>query len=86
MTHKFIEDDSSVTLSMDAIDLVVNGEDLQAAMVNLVGDLKEYAEEYQQNFEAYHDAPNRSEHLNLVERVLAAASKEELMSAIQLIE
>lgn len=86
MAHKFAEEDGSVTLSMDTIDLVASGEDLQAAMANLVDDLMEYAKEYQQNFEAYHNAPNRREHLPLVERVLAAASKEELMNAIQFIE
>ena len=86
MVHKFTEDDGSVTLSLDPIDLVANGENLQAAMANLVDDLMEYAEEYQRNVEAYHNAPNRREHLPLVERVLSAASKEELMTAIQFIE
>ena len=75
-----------MSLSMDAIDLVANGENLQASMANLVDDLMEYVKEYQLNFEAYHNAPNRREHLPLVERVLSAAPKEELMNAIQFIE
>ena len=81
--HSFIEDDGSVTISMDNVDLAVNGANFQDAKSKLIDDLIEYAEEYYQNFELYSRASNRKEHLSLVMKVLTAASKEELEDAVQ---
>ena len=81
--HVFTEEDGSVTLSMDEVDIAVNGTNLQEAKRELVDDLMDYAEEYYKNFELYSRAPNRKNHLSLVMKALTASSKEELEDAIQ---
>lgn len=80
--EQYIEEDGSVTLSLDTLDLAANGEDLQAAKAALARDIVEYAEEYYQEFELYSRAPNRRGHLPYVIKALIAKSPEELEDAI----
>ena len=49
----FQEDDGSITLSLDALDLVVNEKSLESAKKSLANDIEEYAEEYYANYESY---------------------------------
>ncbi len=80
--EQYTEEDGSVTLSLYALDLAANGEDLQAAKAKLARDIVEYAEEYYQEFELYSRAPNRRGHLPYVIKALIAKSPEELEDAI----
>ena len=80
--EQYIEEDGSVTLSLDTLDLAANGEDLPAAKAALARDIVEYAEEYYQEFELYSRAPNRRGHLPYVIKALIAKSPEELEDAI----
>ena len=68
----YTEDDGSITLSMDDMDLVVNAPSKEAAIKALCRDIVEYAEEYRKEFAAYSAAPNRAAHASLVEEILAA--------------
>ena len=70
------EDDGTVTLSMDDMDLVINAPSKEAASEALCRDMVEYAEEYRKEFVVYSAAPNRAAHTPLVEEILAATPQE----------
>ena len=55
----FIEDDGSVTLSLNEFDIVVNGESNEKALELLMLDLKEYLCEYKQDEEFWSRDINR---------------------------
>ena len=55
---KFIEEDGSVTLSLNEIDLVENGKDEQEARLNLANAILEYSMEYYNEYEMYSHSPN----------------------------
>ena len=76
------EDDGSVTLSLDDIDIAVNAETLPAAKVALAHAIQEYAEEYYSNFETYSAAPNRRNHLPYIMKALIAKSNDEISAHI----
>ena len=76
------EDDGSITLSLDALDLVVNEKSLESAKKSLANDIEEYAEEYYANYESYSVSPNRRAHLPYVMKALIADSPKELEDAI----
>lgn len=77
------EDDGSITLSLDALDLVVNEQSLESAKKSLANDIEEYAEEYYANYESYSVSPNRRAHLPYVMKALIADSPKELEDAIE---
>ena len=79
----FQEDDGSITLSLDALDLVVNEKSLESAKKSLANDIEEYAEEYYANYESYSVSPNRRAHLPYVMKALIADSPKELEDAIE---
>lgn len=79
----FQEDDGSITLSLDALDLVVNEKSLESAKKTLANDIEEYAEEYYANYESYSVSPNRRAHLPYVMKALIADSLKELEDAIE---
>ena len=81
-TTIFQEDDGSITLSLDALDLVVNEKSLESAKKSLANDIEEYAEEYYANYESYSVSPNRRAHLPYVMKALIADSPQELEDAI----
>lgn len=76
------EDDGSVTLSLDNMDIAVNAETLPAAKVALTQAIQEYAEEYYSNFETYSAAPNRRSHLPYIMKALIAESNDEVVTHI----
>lgn len=82
-TTIFQEDDGSITLSLDALDLVVNEKSLESAKKSLANDIEEYAEEYYANYESYSVSPNRRAHLPYVMKALIADSPKELEDAIE---
>lgn len=50
---EFGEDDGSVTLSLNEMDLVDNGKDKQEALLNLAKDILEYAEIFFEDFDGW---------------------------------
>ena len=67
----YTEDDGSITLSMDDMDLAVNAPSKEAAIKALCRDMVEYAEEYRKEFAVYSAAPNRAAHAPLVKEILS---------------
>lgn len=78
----FYEDDGSITLSLDAIDIVVNDASIEAAKKLLVKEIVEYAEEFYANYEVYSIAPNRKAHLPYVMKALIADDLNKLEDAV----
>lgn len=62
----FKEDDGSITLSTIDMDIVVNERDEESAKKRLAAYIKEYAEEYYDDYEIMSKAPNRKSHIPYV--------------------
>ncbi len=77
------EEDGTMTASLDQIDLVTNGSDLEAALDSLAADLIEYAEEYYREFAYWSGAPNRKGHVPYILRVLSQKNAKEVRGLIQ---
>jgi len=73
----FTEDDGSITLSLNELDLVENGKNEQEAVNKLAEAIYEYAEEYYNDF-AYWSRGNRTSHKPYVFKALALGSAREI--------
>lgn len=67
---EFTEEDNSVTLSLNEIDLVVNGTTEDDAKIKLAEDILEYAEEFYDDFHYLSAVPNRKKHIPYVLKAL----------------
>ena len=68
---KYVEKDGSVTLSSDNLDLAVNGPDESRARQAMAADIKEYAEDYYENFSTWSISKNRKAHIPYVLKALS---------------
>ena len=66
----FTEDDGSVTISLNEIDLVENGLNQRDAINKLAFGILEYAQDYYNDFTYWYSAPNRKAHLPYVMKAL----------------
>ena len=67
---KYIEDDGSITLSLNEIDLVVNAENESSAKKALAESILEYATDYYEEFAYWSNSANRKGHIPYVLRAL----------------
>lgn len=81
--EKFIEDDGSVTLSLNEIDLIENGADEQDARLNLAKAILEYSLDYYNEYELYSHMPNRKQHIPYIFRALIIDNPEEIGACIE---
>lgn len=79
---KYIEDDGSVTLSLNEIDLVENDENEQAARIALGKSILEYSANYYKEYALYSHSPNRKKHISYIFKALIMDSPE-LIGEIQ---
>jgi hypothetical protein len=70
----FIEEDGSYTGSFNELDIASNSMDLETLKTKLADDLREYAEEYMNEFKLYFNSPNRKNHFPYIYRVLLAGN------------
>ena len=68
--QKYIEEDNSITLSLNEIDLLENGATENEAKLKLAADILEYAEEFYNEFNYWSVAPNRKKHIPYVLKAL----------------
>ena len=80
---KFIEEDGSVTLSLNEIDLVENGKDEQEARLNLANAILEYSMEYYNEYEMYSHSTNRKKHIPYIFKALIIDNSEKIGEIIQ---
>lgn len=74
------ESDGSLTLAIDDLEILVNADTKDAAITDLVNELKLYANDYFTRLPLFLSAPNRKAHLPIVLRVLLAEDDDEIRS------
>lgn len=80
---KYIEDDGSVTLSLNEIDLVENGLNEQDARLKLGKAILEYSYDYYNEYEIYSHSPNRKGHIPYIFRALIIDNPEKIGDILQ---
>lgn len=80
---KYIEEDQSVTLSLNEIDLVENGRDEQEARSNLGKAILEYSLDYYNEYEFYSHSPNRKGHIPYIFKALIIDDPEKIGDMVQ---
>jgi hypothetical protein len=67
---KYLEEDNSITLSLNDMDIAVNGSSDEDAKMKLAQDILEYAKDYYSEFHYWSKAPNRKKHVPYVFKAL----------------
>lgn len=80
---KYIEDDGSVTLSLNEIDLVENGPDEQSARLSLAKAILEYSLDYYNEYETYSHNPDRKKHIPYIFKALILDDPEKIGEILQ---
>ena len=75
---KYIEEDNSVTLSLNGFDLVVNEKNETTAINLLIKDLREYALEYYEDIEFWASDINRKNQMKDIIKILLTNDDDEL--------
>jgi len=78
------EDDGSVTVAVDRLEWAVNTLTQEAAVRELIQDLRQYAEDYIASSELYLRAPNRRAHFPYVLQILQPATDERVRRMLNL--
>ncbi len=74
----FIEEDGSITISLDNMDLVENGINYAEAKMKMGFSILEYANEFYENYKTYSVIPNRKSHIPYILRALAINDAEKI--------
>ena len=61
--QEIYEDDGTLTLSLNELDLIANGPTKQEAISNLANDILEYSIEFYDEFDYWSSASNRQKHI-----------------------
>lgn len=77
------EEDGSVTLALDILEMYVNNETLEKARIDLIQDLKNYAQDYIDRSQLFLNAPNRRSHFPYVLRILLCDNDEEIRNLLE---
>lgn len=81
--QKFVEEDGSITLALNEIDLAENGGNEKDARLKLAKAIMEYAEDFYQEFALWSAAPNRKNHLPYVLKALIIDNADKIGDLIQ---
>ena len=77
------EDDGSVTLALNELDLVENGKDEEEARSKFAAAILEYAEDFYNDFSYWGSAPNRKSHIPYVFKALFIGDTEKIGESIR---
>ena len=77
------EENGSVTLALDQLELYSNNDSLETATLELIQDLKIYAQDYLQRPQLFLQAPNRKSHFPYVLRILLCENDEEIRGLLE---
>jgi len=80
--NRYIEDDGSITLSLNEIDIIENGKTEKAAEKKLAAAILEYATDFYNDFEFWKNAPNRKSHIPYVLKALIVDDVNKIMELI----
>ncbi len=78
------ENDGSITLALDNLEIYSSGSSLEDAINELVEDLKIYASDYLQRSQLFLNAPNRKSHFPYILRVLLCDSDKDIRDLLEL--
>ncbi|MCM1183532.1 MAG: hypothetical protein NC337_09175 [Roseburia sp.] len=81
--QKYVEEDGSVTLSLNEIDLVENGSDEKETRLKLGRAILEYSMDYYNEYELYSRSPNRKKHIPYIFKALITDDAEKIGDLIQ---
>ncbi|MBO6133310.1 MAG: hypothetical protein J6P05_03135 [Lachnospiraceae bacterium] len=81
--NQMMEEDGSVTLALNEIDLVENGKDEKDARMKLAASILEYSEDYYKDFTYWGSAPNRRVHIPYVFKALFIGDIQKIGENIQ---
>lgn len=79
-----LEKNGSVTAALDEVDIAVNCPNKEAALDELVKELRLYAQDYLDRSQFFLNAPNRKEHFPYVLRVTLCNDDSEIRSLLEL--
>jgi hypothetical protein len=79
---RFVEEDGTVTLSLNEIDLVENGVDDYSARMSLGAAILEYANDFYDNYELYSKSGNRKGHIPYIFKALIMDDAEKIGDSI----
>ena len=82
-TLKYIEDDNTITLSLNEIDLIENGRNEQEARLNMGKAILDYALEYYNEYQMYSRSPNRKKHIPYIFKALIIDDPEKIGDMLQ---
>lgn len=68
--EKYVEEDQSITLSLNEIDLVSNAPTEKEAKINLAESIMQYAMDFYQDYAYWSSAPNRKKHIPYIFKAL----------------
>lgn len=78
------EEDGSVTLALDEVELYANGRTVEEAAQELARELKLYARDYFERSHLFINAPNRRSHFPYILRVLLCDTDEEILKLLEI--
>lgn len=81
--QKFIEDDNSITLSLNEIDIVENGADEDEVRLNLGKAILEYSLDYYDEYQVYSHSPNRKRHIPYIFKALIINDPKKIGDMVQ---
>lgn len=80
---RYVEDDGSITLSLNEIDIVENGKNEQEVRLNMGKAILEYALDYYNEYEIYSRSPNRKKHIPYIFKALIIDNPEKIGDMLQ---
>lgn len=78
------EDDGSITLALDSLDIYVNNSTFDLAVNDLIEDVKIYAQDYLERSQLFFHAPNRKPHFPYVLRILLCDNDKQIRDLLGL--
>jgi len=78
------EDDDSITLALDCLELYSNNSTLDLAASDLIEDLKIYSKDYMDRSQLFLQSPNRKSHFPYVLKVLLCDNEDEIRTLLGL--
>ncbi|MBQ9210419.1 MAG: hypothetical protein IJ153_01860 [Clostridia bacterium] len=77
------EEDGSVTLALNELDLAENGKDENDARLKLASSILEYSEDFYNDFSYWASAPNRKTHIPYVFKALSIRDTQKIGDSIK---
>lgn len=80
---RYIEDNGTITLSLNEMDLVENGTSEQEVRLNLGKSILEYSLDYYNEYETYSHSPNRKKHIPYIFKALIIDDPQKIGDMLQ---